>query len=260
MRPIPFAIIEPFLVRVEGEILRVYDDKHPKRILKPGDVVEGVLTGGVGHTGADVEIGREVTKALSRKWLQSDLVEKAQKPLYRKIGKVVDALTDHQYAALLSFVFNLGTGHPKRTEWTIWKRLRAGQLDQVPIEMMKFVNWNGKRATGLVRRRTAEVELWHTGDPLTDDVAPPSAVTRTSPTPPTPATPRGLTSGPILTAAATATAAGASAVSQVSEALQPASYVSDHVMRIVGWLAIAAAVLSVVTLVVNWLKNRAERN
>lgn len=260
MRPIPHAILVPFLKREEADVLRVYDDARPKKILKIGDAVDGTLTAGVGHTDSSLRIGMAVTASMSSGWLRSDLVYKAGLPLERKIGKVAEALTDHQYAALLSFVFNLGTGDPKKPEWTIWKRLRAGQLDQVPGEMIKFVNWDGKRSSGLVNRRTAEIQLWHTGDPMTADVAPPSSVTRVTPTPPTPAAPRKLLSGPMVTTAGTAIATGAAAISQVSEAITPAAYASEHLMKVVTWLALISAALAVAGLVVTWLKHRADRN
>lgn len=188
-RTIPDHIVIPFLLEGEDEVLRVYDDARPKKILKEGDPVVGVLTAGVGHTGPDVVIGMRVTQALSRAWLKSDLLNKAAKPLYRKIGDVVHDLTEHQYAALLSFVFNLGTGNPAKREWAIWGLLRKRKFDQIHQQFAKFVYWNGKKSTGLVNRRAAEQVLWATNEPGTDSLTPPSSVTRREETPPLAADP-----------------------------------------------------------------------
>lgn len=260
-RTIPTDIIVPFLIDSEGEILRVYDDKHPKKILKPGDTVDGVLTAGVGKTGG-LKIGQAITKAMSRKWLMDDLLHKAAVPLEKKVGAdVIKTLTDHQYAALLSFVFNLGTGDPAKTEWTIWKRLRALELDQIPLEMMKFVNWNGKKSSGLVKRRADEVVLWSTEEPGSDQSDPPSSVTRVEATPPTPADPTSpAKSATVLTSAAGAVAAVPVVVSQVSQAISPYADASDMVKKALGVLAIVAAVCAAAGIVLMYLTKRKARN
>lgn len=187
MRPIPFEAPN-FVRQHEGCVLRVYDDAKPRMILKPATPIDGTLTAGYGHTGPDVVVGMHVDLAKADAWLMEDLGIAAQR-LWAKIGAVVEDLTEFQYAALLSFVFNLGTGDPKKREWTIWKRLRARQFDAVPLEMMKFVNAGGRKLQGLVNRRAAEVALWSTAEPGSDPDNPPSSMTRLMSTPPTPADP-----------------------------------------------------------------------
>lgn len=262
-RPIPTSILIPFLLESEQEFLRVYDDKRPKKILMPGDEVLGKLTAGIGHTGPELKIGMKVTRAMSRKWLVEDYQEAAE-ALEAKIGRAIaDLLTEHQYAALLSFVFNLGTGDPKKPEWTIWKRLRAKQFDQVTIEMMRFVNWDGKKSEGLVKRRTAEVRLWSTGEPGTHDEpeAPPSSVTRTEPTPPTPVDPTPpAKSATIVTSVAGAAAAAPVVINQVSQAIQPYADYSETVKKILAGLALVAALCAGTGILLMYLSKRKARN
>lgn len=172
MRPIP-PIAPAFVKQHEGGVLRVYDDAEPRRILKAGEAARGVLTAGYGHTGPDLAAGRTVTQADADHWLALDLETAAQR-LRLRIGAVVDELTDHQYAALLSFVFNLGAD----PDWRIWTRLRARQFDQVPLEMGRFVKAGGVKLQGLVNRRAAEVALFTTAEPGIDAATPPSSVTR----------------------------------------------------------------------------------
>jgi lysozyme len=183
MRPIPFEAPE-FIRAHEGCVLRVYDDAKPRVILKPTTTIDGTLTAGYGHTSPDLKVGMHVTLEMADAWLMSDLGIAAQR-LWDRIGAVIEELTEFQYAALLSFVFNLGAD-PK---WTIWKRLKARQFDQVPAEMMKFVNAGGRKLQGLVNRRAAEVALFTTAEPGIGHETLPSSATRLMDTTPTPADP-----------------------------------------------------------------------
>lgn len=183
MRPIP-QIADDFLKKHEALLLRVYDDANPRVMLKAGVEPSGTLTAGYGHTGPELHAGMIVTQAAADHWLDLDINIAATR-LQGQIGAIVDELTEHQYAALLSFVFNLGA----KPEWTIWKRLKARQFDQVPLEMMKFVNAGGKKLQGLVNRRAAEVAMWSTFEPGSLHETPPSSVTRIMETPPTPSDP-----------------------------------------------------------------------
>ena len=222
MRPIPFDIVTPFLNQHEGYVLRVYDDARPEYILKEGDQVFGTLTAGRGHTGRELYIGMEVTPDMAEKWYQDDVRNKAQAPLCAKMNGGERDLTDYQYAALLCFVYNLGTGNPNKKEWTIWLRLRNKQYDQVPIEMNKFVNYQGKKCQGLVNRRADEVKMWSTDEPGSIDASPPSHMTRTDITPPTPADPVPLYQSKMFWATvATLLASAPATITQVVDKLTP---------------------------------------
>lgn len=257
-RPIPAAAVS-FLKQHEALVLRVYDDAAPARQLKRGDHVVGTLTAGYGHTSQFLEIGQTVSNAEAEAWLNDDLLS-ASVRLRQVLGPdvdVIDELTEHQYAALLSFVFNLGAS----PSWTIWKRLKARQFDQVPLEMMKFVNAGGKKLQGLVNRRAAEVMLWSTQEPGSAPEDLPSSVTRVVETPPTPADPNPPTkSKPVIAAAATVITTGAAAVDPVMKAVQPYAAFSPTVSQILAGLAIFAAICAGVSAFLVWRHNRKARN
>jgi lysozyme len=70
-------------------------------------------------------------------------------------------LTDNQFSALVSFAFNLGIGALQKS--TLLKKVNANPNDMtIEFEFGKWVNANGKRLTGLVRRRQAEWLLYST--------------------------------------------------------------------------------------------------
>jgi lysozyme len=260
-RPVPAAFFT-FIKREESCELRVYDDKQPKLLLRAGDErkVVGRLTGGFGHTGADLVLGMTVTHMLADSWLRSDAEHKAQIPLAAKIGDVVWDLTDNQYAALLSFVYNLGTGNPNKPEWAIWRILRKRQFDQVPLQLDKFVNWDGKKSTGLVNRRNAEKALWATGEPGTTDELPPSSVLRREDTPPTVADPTPIHKNPTIIASAIAAVTGIpKAVETITNTITPFAARSEYVTHALEWAATVGAGAAVLALGFAWLKSRQQR-
>jgi lysozyme len=149
---------EEKIVQWEGEVLYAYDDFDPKhRPIMPGMPVKGTLTAGVGHTGPDVKPGMKITVAQSRAWLRQDI---------QKFEDVVSSLvkvplTDNQFAALVSFAFNVGSANFSKS--TLLKKLNAGHYDAVPVELMRWVHSKGNRMDGLVNRRAQEAALWGKG-------------------------------------------------------------------------------------------------
>lgn len=139
--------------------------------------VGGCATVGFGHCGPEVKVGQAISQDLADTYLREDMAIAA-----KRLAGVVDEavllkLTDHQYAALLSFVFNCG----QRPTATLWKLVNAGRFDQVPDELMKWVHVGKTIVPGLVNRRQAERQLWLTPDdakPAPPPPAPSSAVTR----------------------------------------------------------------------------------
>lgn len=237
MRDIPAAATD-FVARWEGCRLAAYQD------------VAGVWTIGYGSTGGDVQPGLKITAAQATALLNDDLKVAATR-LEARIGSVVEELSEDQYAALLSFTFNLGAN----PHWTLWKILRARRYDEVPAQLARFVNAGGRRVQGLVNRRAAEIALWHAD--LADEPPPPSGLTRSLPTPPTPISTKPLSQSKsfIATAAAGVTTA-AVAVGEVSRAVSPYAGQSDLVARAVGVLALVAAVLAATAVIFVWLKGK----
>lgn len=149
---------EEKIVQWEGEVLHAYDDFDPShRPIKPGMPVKGTLTIGVGHTGADVIPGMTITKAQSRALLRADL-DRFERAVETAV-KVT--LSDNQFAALVSFAFNVGTGNFLKS--TLLKKLNTGTpagYAAVPTELMKWTKSKGKQMPGLVNRRAQEAALW----------------------------------------------------------------------------------------------------
>ena len=240
-RDIPDVAVD-FIAQHEGLRLTAYKDSV------------GVWTIGYGST-SGVEAGMTITKAEAKARLKVDLRQSATR-IDQRIGAIVDELTENQYAALLSLVFNVGAG----PGWTLWKRLKARQFDQIPGEIIKFCNAGGKKIQGLVNRRADEVKLWATDEPGSVGLSLPSSETRVMVTPPTPADPTPpaksaqLISGGI--AAATTTTV---AVQQLSAQVLPFADRSERVGKIVQALAVVGAIAVVVGFVLAWLKKREAR-
>jgi GH24 family phage-related lysozyme (muramidase) len=108
----------------------------------------GVWTIGYGHT-QGVKQGQTITQAQAQAFLQQDLgVAEAA------VNGHGLTLTDNQFAALVSFTFNLGGGN-------LNKLLKNG-LAAVPDRILLFDHAGGKQLPGLTRRRTAERALYLT--------------------------------------------------------------------------------------------------
>lgn len=127
----------------------------------------GRWTIGYGHTDG-VKRGDTCTQDQADTWLRQDLAI-ADDRLSTAIFGATTVLTAHQRAALISFVFNVGTGYaPGKTPWTIWQDIRAGNLADVPTQLLRFVHGDvdGQEVVidGLVNRRHAEIAFWNTAD------------------------------------------------------------------------------------------------
>lgn len=128
-----------------------------------------VPTIGYGHT-KTAKLGMVITKAGADALLVHDLawVEKA----VNKEVKV--ALTQPQYDALCSFVYNLGATNFRSS--TLLKRINAGRYSDAANELLRWDKQGKKVLRGLTRRREAERELF---------ISEPSVTTLTGPQGPT---------------------------------------------------------------------------
>ncbi|MCR5260655.1 MAG: lysozyme [Candidatus Gastranaerophilales bacterium] len=137
---------------LEGCRLQAYDDYTGKPV-SSSDTVKGTLTIGVGHTGKDVFKGQTITQDKATQLLKSDI-----KNVERTINEVVKApLTQNQYDALCSFVFNIGTGAFRNS--TMLKRLNERNYAQAAE---CFKDWHrGNNVPHLLdNRRKKEKELF----------------------------------------------------------------------------------------------------
>lgn len=112
----------------------------------------GILTIGYGSTGPHVKPGMVISAAQADALLLSDL-DRFEARVERLV-KV--ALTDNQFAALVSFDFNTGAIDTS----TLLKKLNAGNYAAVPTELARWNKAGGRVLNGLTRRRAAEGALW----------------------------------------------------------------------------------------------------
>jgi lysozyme len=212
-----------------------------------------VWTIGYGHTGPEVQPGMVCTKRQAEIWLGADL-SLAGNRIRRLIGPVTDELTENQYGALCSFVFNLGAS----PGWTLWKVLKARNFDAVPAQLVRFVNAGGKKLPGLVRRRNAEIELWSTDEPGTHDRVLPSSTTRNTETPPAPAAEaKPLAKSKTMWAGATVAVSGAvEGARQVQAIVAPQAAYSDYVANLGGVVAAVIVAGGVAVMVFRYLDAR----
>jgi len=116
----------------------------------------GVWTIGFGHT-AGVKEGDTCSQEQADAFLEQDLI--ATELSVSSLVKV--PLTDNQFAALVSFTFNEGTG--RLADSTLLKKLNEGGYPVVPAYLKAWVFVNHQLSQGLVRRRAAEAALWSMG-------------------------------------------------------------------------------------------------
>ena len=118
----------------------------------------GVLTIGYGHTGEDVKPGLQITKEQAETILKEEL-----KKLEVAINKYVKVpLTQNQFDALVSWVYNVGIGALLKS--TLLKYLNIGRYDLIPNELKRWNKVKGKVLNGLATRRNMEAKLFQTKD------------------------------------------------------------------------------------------------
>lgn len=131
------------------ELIKSFESLRLKSYVCDG----GKLTIGYGHT-KGVKHGQEITESQADLFLLDDLqdAQQAVSALVRVL------LNDNEYAALVSFVFNVGRGNLEKS--TLLRLLNKGIYDTVPAQLMRWNKANGEELGGLTRRRKAEAELW----------------------------------------------------------------------------------------------------
>lgn len=146
-------LIESF----EGNRLTAYPD--------PG-TGSAPWTIGRGHTGPDVYYGLTITQAVSDALFAQDIKTRGE-----DIVNALDLdLTQNQFDALVSFVFNVGPGKAGVKDGlvylrngnlsTLLKKLRARDYAGAADQFLLWDKANGKSLPGLTRRRRAERALF----------------------------------------------------------------------------------------------------
>ena len=117
----------------------------------------GVWTIGYGHT-AGVKPGMVITKAQAEEYLKADLIA-----FERYLNGLGLALNQNQFDALVSFIYNVGTGNFSNS--TLLRKVRANpQENSIMDEFLRWVYSKGRVLPGLQRRRLAEMKLYFSND------------------------------------------------------------------------------------------------
>lgn len=142
--------------RIEGFFAGPYDDNGAR----PGGtwtIGYGTIIDGAGRKVTPAT--PPVTEAEAEQLLMRDMKDAAE-----GVARLVrPALRRHQAAALISWTYNLGAGNLKAS--TMLKRLNAGVFEEVPDQMRRWINQEGRPLLGLLRRRWAEAAIFVGVDP-----------------------------------------------------------------------------------------------
>jgi len=130
-----------FIREVEGLEHNAYQDEG------------GVWTIGYGHT-RGVKEGDSISTHKANTYLNTDLI--AFELQLQRLVRV--ELTQNQYTALLSFIYNIGATQFAKS--TLLKYVNEKKFDLVPDELRKWNRVNGEVSLGLTRRREKEAILF----------------------------------------------------------------------------------------------------
>ena len=118
----------------------------------------GKPTIGYGST-KGVQMGDEITQAQAVELLAADVERHAD-----GVRRLVDVpLTQNQFDALVSLVFNIGVGAFKGS--TLLRKLNAGDYQGAANEFLRWTYAGGEELRGLARRREAERAMFLEPEP-----------------------------------------------------------------------------------------------
>src|SRR3990167_2364264 len=137
------------------ELIRKYEGCKLSAYADPG-TGGAPWTIGFGHTGHDVYPGLHITQEQADEFLKMDIVW-VEKCLSNSV-KI--EITQNQYDALCSFVYNLGCAALGKS--TLLAKLNAGDDEGAAQEFLKWTRANGRILAGLVARRKSEMEVFST--------------------------------------------------------------------------------------------------
>lgn len=117
----------------------------------------GYLTIGFGHKLLPSDRFKSLTMEKAEKLLRKDLLR-----IERSVIKYINhELNDNQFAALVSFTFNLGPAALQRS--SLRAKVNYGEFKEAAKEFKKWVYAGGRKLSGLKRRRTIESKLFLSG-------------------------------------------------------------------------------------------------
>lgn len=138
-------------INIEGiELIKHFEGLS----LKPYHCSGNAYTIGYGHVIQPFEEFVEITEEKAEELLQGDIMAAEA-----VVDELVDApLTSNQFAALVSFVFNLGAGNFKSS--TLLRKLNENKYLEIPQEFIRWIYTGKIPMKGLLRRRLAEALLF----------------------------------------------------------------------------------------------------
>jgi lysozyme len=142
------------ITEVGLDLIKRFEGFRPTIYICPA----GWPTIGYGHVVRENEQERfsaGIDEKAAEELLRCD-VETAEKAVLRLIHV---PLSDGQFAALVSFAFNLGAGSLQRS--TLRRKVNREEYDAVPAEFRRWVWAGGRKLKGLTQRRAAEAALFN---------------------------------------------------------------------------------------------------
>ncbi len=132
------------------DVIKYFEKFYSKPYICPA----GFLTIGYGHVILSGENFTEIDKEKGLSLLAKD-VQKAEMGVLRLIRV---PLEDHQFDALVSWTFNLGSGRLQSS--TLRMKVNREEHEDVPDEIKKWRKAGGRVLAGLVKRRAVEARMY----------------------------------------------------------------------------------------------------
>lgn len=120
---------------------------------------ENGWTIGYGHHGPDVKQGMVCTEQWAYEQLLRDL-RQVEHQLISALNADEIEVTQGQFDALCSLLFNLSGGIYKLVRFKLWAKLKAGDTKGAAHEFLDINKAGGVEVEGLTRRRKAEAKLF----------------------------------------------------------------------------------------------------
>jgi len=120
---------------------------------------ESGWTIGYGHHGPDVKPGMVCTGQWAYEQLKRDL-RQVEHQLISALNAYEIEVTQGQFDALCSLLFNLSGGIRRLIKFKLWAKLKAGDVRGAANEFLDINKAGGVEVEGLTRRRKAEARLF----------------------------------------------------------------------------------------------------
>lgn len=120
---------------------------------------ESGWTIGYGHRGPDVKPGMACTEQWAYEQLKRDL-RRVEHQLISALNADEIEVTQGQFDALCSLLFNLSGGIRRLVKFKLWAKIKAGDVKGAAHEFLDIDKAGGVEVKGLTLRRRAEARLF----------------------------------------------------------------------------------------------------